>query len=95
MSQDARSSQGVEEDGDPKENATLRCVRAEGVLDPNVDLGADKDDRRSRYEAGTGVGSALFDARNGFNKLSCYLILWNLAHLWNQGSRFTFNRYRH
>jgi hypothetical protein len=53
------------------------------VLDPNVDLGADKDDPRSRYEAGTGVGSALFDARNGFNKLSCYLILWNVAHLWN------------
>jgi len=23
------------------------------------------------------------------------LMLWNVAHLWNQGSRFAFNRYRH
>jgi hypothetical protein len=29
-----------EEDGDPQVNATLRRVRAEGMLDPNVDTGA-------------------------------------------------------
>jgi len=40
MSQDARASQGVEEDRVPKENATLCRVRIEGVLDPNVDPGA-------------------------------------------------------
>jgi len=45
--------------------------------------------------AETGFSSALFDARNGFNELNRYLMLWNVAHLWNQGSRFTFNRYRH
>jgi hypothetical protein len=43
----------------------------------------------------TGFGSALFDARIGFNELNCYLLLWNVAHLWYQGSRFAFNRYRH
>ena len=84
-----------EEDGDPQVTATLRCVRAEGLLDPNVYPGAAEDDRHSRYEAGTGFGSALFDARNGFNKLNCYLMLWNVAHLWNQGSRSAFNCYRH
>ena len=60
-----------------------------------MDPGADEDDCRSCYEAGTGLGSALFDTRNGFNKLNRYLMLWNVAHLWNQGSQFAFNRYRH
>jgi len=89
---------GVEEEeegGDPQVTATLRRVRAEGLLDLNVDPGAAEDDHHSRYEAGTGFGSALFDARNGFNELSHYLMLWNVAHLWNQGSWFAFNRYRH
>jgi hypothetical protein len=67
----------------------------EGLRDPNVDLGTNEDDCRSRYEVGTGFGSALFDARNGFNELNRYLMLWNVAHLWNQGSRFAFKRYRH
>jgi hypothetical protein len=84
-----------EEDGDPRVNATLRRVRADGLLAPNVDPGAAEYDRHSRHEAETGFGSALFDARNGFNELNRYLMLWNMAHLWNQGSRFAFNRYRH
>ncbi len=50
-----------------------------------------KDDSHSRYKEGTWFGSALFDARNGFNELNRYLMLWNVAHLWNQGSRFAFN----
>ncbi|KAL7524034.1 hypothetical protein ACHAXR_000412, partial [Thalassiosira sp. AJA248-18] len=62
---------------------------------PHVDPGAAEDDSRSRYEAGTGYGAALFDAKNGFNELNRYLMLWNVAHLWRRGSRFTFNRYRH
>ncbi|KAL7530959.1 hypothetical protein ACHAXR_003772 [Thalassiosira sp. AJA248-18] len=62
---------------------------------PHVDPGAAKDDRRSGYEAGTGYGATLFDAKNGFNELNRYLILWNVAHLWRRGSRFTFNRYCH
>ncbi len=84
-----------EEDGDPRVNTTLRHVRADGLLDPNVDPGAAEDDRHSSYEAETGFGSALFDARNDFNELNHYLMLWNVARLWNQGSRFAFNRYRH
>jgi len=84
-----------EEDGDPRVNATLRRVRADGLLDPNVDPGAAEYDRHSRYEAETGFGLALFDARNGFNELNCYIMLWNVAHLWNRGSRFAFNHYRH
>jgi hypothetical protein len=78
-----------EEDGDPQENVTLRRVRAEGLLGPNVDPGTAEDDCRSRYEPGTGFSSALFDARNGFNELNRY------CHLWNQGSRFAFNHYWH
>ena len=71
-----------EEDGDPQVNTTLRRVCADGLLDPNVDLGVAKDDRHSRYKARTGFGSALiFYARNGFNKLNRYLMLWNVAHL--------------
>ena len=84
-----------EEDVDPKETATLQCVSPAGLRDPNVDPGATKDAHCSRYEARTGFGSALFDARNGFNELNRYLMLWDVAHLWNHGSRFSFNRYRH
>ncbi len=60
-----------------------------------MDPSAAEYDRHSPYKAETGFGSALFDARNGFNELNRYLMLWNVAHLWNQGSRFAFNRYRH
>jgi hypothetical protein len=84
-----------EEHGDPRVNATLRLVRADGLLAPNVDPGAAEYDHHSRYEAETGFGSALFDARNGFNELNRYLMLLNVAHLWNQGSRFEFKCYRH
>ena len=65
------------------------------MVDPLVDSGAAEDDSHSRYKEGTGFGSALIDARNGFNELNCYLMLWNVAHLWNRGSRFGFNCYRH
>ena len=47
------------------------------------------------YEERTGFGMALFDARNVFCELNRHLILWNVAHLWNKGSGFLYNRYRH
>ena len=72
-----------------------RRVRPEGMLGPGIDPGAAEDDSNTRYEEGAGFGSALFDARNGFNELNRYLMLWNVAHLWNRGIRFAFNRYRH
>ena len=42
-----------------------------------------------------GVDTGLFDARNALQELSRYLMLWNVAHLWNQGSCFAFNCYHH
>ncbi len=84
-----------EDDGDQEALALHQRVHPEGMLGPEIDPGAAEDDSHCRYEEGTGFGSALFDARNGFNKLNHYLMLWNVAHLWNRGSRFAFNRYRH
>jgi hypothetical protein len=40
-------------------------------------------------------GLTLIDARNGFNKLSCYAMLWTVRHRWPKGVRFSFNSYRH
>ena len=60
-----------------------------------VDPGAADDNSHSHYKEGTGFGSSLFDARNGFNNVNCYLMLWNVAHLWNRGSQFAFHRYQH
>jgi hypothetical protein len=70
-------------------------VCADGMLDLLENPGAAEDTSNSRYEEGTRFSSALFDARNGFNELNRYLMLWNVAHLWNCGSRFAFNRYYH
>ncbi len=85
-----------EEDGDPPGNATLRnCVRAEGMLAPGIDPRAAEDTSFFSYKPGTGFGSALIDARNDFNELNRYHMLWNVAHCWNQVSQFAFNRYRH
>jgi hypothetical protein len=85
-----------EEDNDPSGDAALwNCVHAEGVLAPGIDPRAAEDASFSRYKLGTGFGSVLIDACNGFNKLNCYLMLWNVAHRWNRVSRFAFNRYRH
>jgi hypothetical protein len=88
---------GKEEDeGDPSAADTLRQgFHAKGMLDPLVDPGDAEDDSQSRCVEGTGFGSVLFDARNGFNKLNQYLLLWNVAHLWNCGSWFAFNCYLH
>jgi hypothetical protein len=61
----------------------------------NDDAGVDEDVSNSCYTPDSGYGAALFDARNAFNELNRYLMLWNVAHLWNRGSRFAFNRYRH
>ncbi|KAL3815266.1 hypothetical protein ACHAXA_001878 [Cyclostephanos tholiformis] len=77
-----------EDDGDPSSDATLRsCIRAESVLTPGTDPGAAEDATFSRYKPETGFGTALFDARKGFNEINQYLMLWNVAHRWNQGSR--------
>jgi hypothetical protein len=40
-------------------------------------------------------GLTFVDARNGFNELSCYSMLWTARHCWPKGARFAFNCYRH
>jgi hypothetical protein len=40
----------------------------------------------------SGFGTALFDAKNGFNEVNRF---WTAAHRWTKASRFAFNRYRH
>ncbi len=64
------------------------------MLSPGIDPGVAEDARFSPYKPGTGFGSALFNTCNGFNKINCYLMLWNVAHC-SRASRFAFNRYRH
>ncbi len=40
-------------------------------------------------------GLTLVDARNGFNELSHYSMLWTARHRWPKGVQFAFNCYRH
>ena len=41
-----------------------------------TDPGEAADVSRSRYVPDSGFGTALFDAKNGFNELNRYLLLW-------------------
>ncbi len=40
-------------------------------------------------------GLTLIDARNGFNELSRFAMLWTARHRWPKGARVAFNCYRH
>ena len=40
-------------------------------------------------------GMTLVDAKNGFNELSRYAMLWTVRHKWAKVSRFAMNCYRH
>ncbi len=51
-------------------------------------------DLRGESEYGP-EGLTLVDARNGFNELSRYAMLWTARHRWQKGARFAFNCYRH
>ena len=65
-----------DKDGDPLHDKALwRGAHVDGMADPVVDPGVAEDDQHSCYEWGTGFGSALFDAHNGFNELNRYLML--------------------
>ena len=62
---------------------------------PTTDPGKAADTSRLRYVPDSGFGTALFDTKNGFNKVNRYLMLWTAAHCWTKASRFAFNHYRH
>ncbi len=51
-------------------------------------------DLRGEWEDGP-ERLTLVDARNGFNKLSRYAMLWTARHRWPKGARFSFNCYKH
>jgi hypothetical protein len=55
-----------------------------------------KAERDQREECVDGPeGLTLIDARNGFNKMSHYAMLWTARYRWPKGTRFAFNCYRH
>jgi hypothetical protein len=60
-----------------------------------TDPGKAADVSRLRYVPDSGFGTALFDAKNGFNEVNRYLMLWTAAHCWTKASQFSFNPYRH
>jgi hypothetical protein len=60
-----------------------------------TDPGKAEDLSRLRYVPDSGFETALFDAKNGFNEVNRYLILWTAAHRWTKASQFAFNCYRH
>jgi hypothetical protein len=45
-----------------------------------TDPGEAADISCSRYVLDSGFGTALFDAKNGFNEVNWYLMLWTAAH---------------
>jgi hypothetical protein len=62
---------------------------------PTTNPGKAPDTCHLHYVPNRGFRTALFDARNGFNEVNCYLMLWTLAHCWTKASWFAFNCYRH
>ncbi len=67
----------------------------DGAKGEEEDPGAAEFTKHADYKPDTGFGSLLIDARNAFNEINRYLMLWTTFHRWNRGSRFAFNRYRH
>jgi hypothetical protein len=51
-----------------------------------TDPGKAADVSCSRYVPDSGFGTVLFDAKNGFNKVNRYLMLWTAAHCWTKAS---------
>jgi hypothetical protein len=94
----ARSSweeEGWSLDGAPDPNDPFRQYAA--VVERALDQNEDWDDEALWEELPEieAEGASLFDARNGFNELHRYHMLWQVRHRWAKGSRFAFNCYRH
>ena len=63
--------------------------------DPTVNYGADPEYTRSRYTPGTGYSTDLLNANNVFNKIYCYLMLWQTTMLWSKARQFAYNCYQY
>ena len=83
------------EDGDAPQTQQSQIQDSVAANDPFIGAEANKDVEYLGCEEGTSFGMALFDARNAFCELNRHLMLWNVAHLWNKGSRFLYNCYHH
>jgi hypothetical protein len=57
-----------------------------GIL--TTDPGNFADATHLRYMPDTGFWTALFDAKNGFNEMNQYLMLWTTAYCWTKASWF-------
>jgi hypothetical protein len=95
--QDDNDDEGVAPDVMRDEARRHNQPRMNPDLAPNFgnDPGAAPDQAHSRYQPNTGYGCALFDARNGFNELNRYQMLWTVGHLWPKARRFAYNIHRH
>jgi hypothetical protein len=58
---------------------------------PTTDPGKAVDTSCLHYVLDSSFGTALFDAKNCFNKVNRYLMLWTTAHRWTKTSWFAFN----
>jgi len=88
-------------------DGTERLLASESVMTDNLtgpvlEMDPDEEDpgiceftELSEYQSNVGFGCLLVDARNAFNLIGRYLMLWTVFHRWQKGSRFAFNRYRH
>ena len=72
-----------------------REEEAESTTDESADPSESGITEDSRYVDNTGFGTMLVDARNAFNEINRYPMLWAVHHRWTRGSRFAFNCYRH
>ena len=84
---------GMEED--PEEHLeTVLEMKVDGEGESEVTLRALEATEFLTQEAEP-RGTTLFDACNGFNKMSRLAMMWKVQYRWTVGVRFAFNCYKH